>query len=107
MSGITIEIPDAAVAPAGTTEITLPSGAVAAVRQGTGRDLRLAQMAAGQPFDALKFEYALLAQVATVEGKLVRMEQIDAMRIDDVLELQGAMNRVNFPTRKPASEAAS
>jgi len=106
MTGLTIEVPDAVPA-VGSAEITLPSGAVATIRQGTGRDLRLAQMAVGQPFDPLRFEYALLAQVATVDGKPVRMEQIDAMRIDDVLELQAAVNRINFPTRQPASEPAS
>jgi len=101
-----IQLPDPTPANGGH-EITLPSGAKATVRQGTGKDLRLAQMATGQPFDALKFEFALIAQVVTVDGKPVRMEQLDGMRIDDVLALQAETNRINFPTRPPAVEAAS
>ncbi len=107
MSGIQVQIPDAALAPAsGEHEITLPSGARASIRQGVGRDLRLAQMATGQPFDPLKFEYALLAQLCTVNRKKLTLEQIDTLPINDVLELQGEMNRLNFP-RPAAGEAAS
>lgn len=110
--GLVITIPDAAVAPSAATalaaahEIALPSGAVASIRHGNGRDLRMAQMASGQPFDALKFEYALVAQVATIDGKKLTVEQIDTLPIGDVLELQAEVNRVNFPpTKAPAPGA--
>lgn len=103
--GITVEVPEPG-APSSAATITLPTGISAVVRHGTGRDLRMAQMLIGQ--DASRFLYALIAQVTTIGGKRVTMESIDEMTIEDVIELQAEVNRVNFPTKAaPAPDTAA
>jgi hypothetical protein len=84
-SGITIDVPEAAAAPAvPEREVPLPSGAVATIRPGKGKDIRLALMAVGTPFDAGRYRFALLARKVKIGGKQLTMEQMDELSEDDV-----------------------
>jgi hypothetical protein len=94
--GLTVHVSDVSESES-PHEVQLPSGAIAMVRRGKGRDLRLAQMAVGQPFDDVRFEYALIARLTTIGGKKVTMEEVDEMSIGDVLVLQREVDSINFP----------
>lgn len=83
-------------------EVQLPSGSHATIRCGNGRDLRLAQMAAGEPFDDARFEYALIARLTMLDGRKIKMEEVDELPIGDVLVLQREVSAANFPP--PAAE---
>lgn len=63
----------------------LPSGRAARVRSGVGRDL-LAASRAG----AGRAQYALLAELATIDGAQLTLDEIDAMPLPDLLALQSA-----------------
>src|ERR1022692_1962556 len=67
--------------------ITLPSGKPAEVRRGKGRDLMRAHRAVvGNP-EPLSVSFALIAELARVEGKALVYEDILEMDLDDVLTL--------------------
>ncbi len=72
-----------------TRTITLPSGANAEITPGTGKTLRKAARMAGGGDDPMAVAYALVALLATVDGKPLTMEDVDAMDLEDVLALQG------------------
>jgi hypothetical protein len=94
--GVTVHVSDVD-ATESLREVRLPSGGTAMVRCGRGRDLRLAQMAVGQPFDELRCEFALIARLITIDGRKITMEEVDEMPIRDVLALQQEVDSVNFP----------
>lgn len=76
---------------AGRVRYTLPSGAVADFRPGTGRLLRLAGRLVGEDADPICYEYALIAVRALLDGQPVSVEQIETMSDDDVAQLLGAL----------------
>jgi len=71
-----------------TKSIQLPSGRVAIVRRGTGKDLmRAHRVVAGNP-EPIAVSFALIAELALVEAKALVYEDVLAMDLDDVLVLQ-------------------
>ncbi len=76
--------------------IALPSGASAMVRKGYGRDLMRAQrVAAGGDSTAVVF--ALIAELAEIDGRRIVYEDVLAMEMGDVLALQAEVVGENFP----------
>jgi len=104
---VEVIIPDAPAVGSVEHEIVLPSGKKAVIRQGTGKDSRLAMMAVGLPFDWGKYRYAVAAMVTKIDGKQITMEAIDAMPIADALALQGAVEEQNFPTPPRGEEQSA
>lgn len=83
--------------------ITLPSGKTAAVRRGKGRDLMRAQRAvAGNP-DPTAVVFALVAELAQIDGAPIVYEDVVEMDLGDVLVLQAEVTGANFP--EPAQDS--
>jgi hypothetical protein len=72
-------------------EIKLPSGRVALVRKGFGRDLMRAHRAAGNNREPTAITFALIAELAQVNGKTIVYEDVLAMELGDVLSLEAAI----------------
>jgi hypothetical protein len=93
-------------------EITLPSGRMAVVRKGTGRDLMRAHRAVAANPEPIAVSFALVAELAQVEGKPIVYEDMLAMELADVLTLQAAVmgeaaaDNPNFPSA-PATDPSS
>lgn len=104
MSGIKIEIPDTAIGGGWGEELTLPSGIKARVRRGKGRDLRMAQMACGEPFDMGKLDNAMTARLSFLDGKPATFEQIEDLDIVDFVALKEAVVEANKSPSAPAGE---
>jgi hypothetical protein len=80
--------------------LTLPSGKIAAIRKGKGRDLMRAQRAiAGNP-DPTAVVFALIAELAQIEGASIVYEDVVEMDLGDVLVLQAEVTGANFPSRR-------
>jgi hypothetical protein len=81
--------------------ITLPSGRTARIRRGKGRDLMRAHRAAAGNPEPLAVSFALVAELAEIEGKPIVYEDVLAMDLEDVLALQaevvGGDGDANFP----------
>jgi len=104
-AGIKIEIPDTAAAPVEEIRtVPLPSGAVATIRPGKGKDIRLALMAVGTPFDTGRYRFALLARKVKIDGKQLTMEEVDELPEGDVETL---MVEVNGERPSPTAPAGS
>jgi hypothetical protein len=75
--------------------ITLPSGAIAAIRCARGRDLMRAQRAAtgGDPTAVV---FALIAELSEIDGRRIVFEDVMAMDLGDVLALQTEVVGENF-----------
>jgi hypothetical protein len=88
-------------------KIDLPSGARAEVRKGYGRDLMRAQRAVAGG-DASAVVFALIAEVARVDGRKIVYEDVLEMNLADVMALQAEVIDENFD-RPPqrASQASS
>ena len=85
--------------------VTLPSGKTAAIRRGKGRDLMRAQRAvAGNP-DPTAVVFALIAELAQIDGAPIIYEDVIEMDLGDVLVLQAEVTGANFPEPAPASPA--
>ncbi|HEV2169763.1 MAG TPA: hypothetical protein VGR40_02390 [Candidatus Binatus sp.] len=83
--------------------IELPSGAKATVRKGYGRDLMRAQRAvAGNP-DPTVVVFALIAELAHIDGAPIVYEDVVEMDLGDVLVLQAEVTGANFP--EPAQDS--
>jgi hypothetical protein len=84
--------------------ITLPSGKAATIRKGKGRDLMRAHRAvAGNP-EPMAVSFALVAELAHVEGRPIVYEDLLAMDLEDVLALEAevmgaAESEPNFTVR--------
>ncbi len=87
--------------------IALPSGASAAVRKGCGRDLMRAQRVT-EGGDATAVVFALIAELAEIDGKPITYEDVLAMDLDDVLALQGEVVGENFrfPPQGPSPDSS-
>lgn len=77
--------------------LTLPSGKIAVVRNGKGHDLLQAQMKAK---NSEEIPYALIAELAEIDGQALVYEDILEMDLSDVVVLQGEISG-KFQTTKP------
>jgi len=69
-------------------EVKLPSGRLALVRKGFGRDLMRAHRAVGHNPEPTAITFALIAELAQVDGKNIVYEDVQAMELGDVLALE-------------------
>lgn len=67
-------------------ELTLPSGKIAIIEKGKGKDLLQAQMKAKSSDE---IPYALIAELTEIDGQKLVYEDILEMDLEDVLALQG------------------
>ncbi len=101
--GIKIEVPDGSAAgEVWGPDLALPSGKKAQFRRGTGKDVRLALAAVGQPFDGTRYLYALIARMAKIDGKPTTMEGMDDLDAEDAEKL---LEEVRKPRPSPAAPA--
>src|SRR6266851_2919591 len=86
--------------------IELPSGARAEVRKGLGRDLMRAQRTAAGG-DASAVVFALIAELARVDGRKLVYEDVLDMELADVLALQAEVIGENFerPPRRASQDS--
>ena len=102
---VNIKPTDPSAESAQSRSITLPSGRIAAIRKGKGRDLMRAQRAvAGNP-DPAAVVFALIAELAHIGGQPIVYEDLAEMDLDDVLVLQAEVMGANFPEPAPDSPA--
>jgi len=83
--------------------ITLPSGKRAQLRKGKGRDLMRAHRAVAGNSEPMSVSFALIAELAKVDGRALVYEDILEMDLDDVLTLEAEVSgagesQVNFPS---------
>lgn len=75
--------------------INLPSGSIAVVKEKfKGKHIRKAQLIANS--DSSKLMYAIIAQLVTIDGQGIVMEDLDEMSGPDVLALMGHFGAENF-----------
>ena len=82
--------------------IALPSGKQAEVRKGKGRDLMRAHRAVAGNSEPMSVSFALIAELARVDGKPLVYEDVLEMDLDDVLTLEAEVtgageSHTNFP----------
>ena len=70
-----------------TKSLPLPSGKVAMIRAGKGRDVILAGRVVNAGKEPMAFAMALMAQLTTIDGKPIVMEDLEEMDIEDVMVL--------------------
>jgi hypothetical protein len=70
-------------------QIPLPSGRIATIREGRGRDLINAQRAVGKTAESSALLQALVAMLCTEDGKEIVYEDVLKMPVADVLMLEG------------------
>lgn len=80
--------------------INLPSGKIAVLKSGKGLDLLHAQMKAKS---SEEIPYALIAELAEIDGQSLVYEDILEMDLSDVIELQSAISGKFQPTKKEES----
>jgi hypothetical protein len=76
--------------------VTLPSGKTATLRKGKGRDLMRAQRALAGNSDPTAIVFALIAELAQIDGAPIVYEDVLEMDLDDVLALQAEVAGANF-----------
>ncbi|MBF6559135.1 MAG: hypothetical protein IVW56_02510 [Candidatus Binataceae bacterium] len=84
--------------------IMLPSGRAATIRKGKGRDLMRAHRAVAGNQEPMAVSFALVAELAQVEGRPIVYEDVLAMDLEDVLVLEAevmgaAEGEPNFTVR--------
>ncbi len=84
-------------------DITLPSGKTAKIKEGLGKHLRMAQRKAVSPED---ITFALISELAQIDGQPIVYEDLDDMPLKDVLMLVSEVAG-DFPTRLPSSSSTS
>lgn len=72
-----------------TKTLTLPSGKVAMIENGKGRDLLQAQMKAKT---ADEIPYALIAELVEIDGQKLVYEDILELDLEDVIALQAEVS---------------
>lgn len=70
-------------------ELTLPSGKVAVIEKGKGKDLLQAQMKAKASDE---IPYALIAELVEIDGQKLVYEDILELDLEDVIALQGEIS---------------
>ena len=89
-------------------QITLPSGATAEVRKGRGKDLMRAHRAVRGKDDPMAISFALIAELANIDGKTIVYEDVLEMNLSDVLALQTEIMGSDFQLPPlPSSPASS
>ena len=78
-------------------EFDLPSGKHVILLKGTGRDQRLAATVAGDNADSIKIQDALASRLSLVDGKRIRMEDVDEMDFDDAMVFRAEVSQVLRP----------
>src|SRR6266446_8892756 len=78
-----------------TNTIQVPSGASAEIRKGMGRDLMRAQRAVAGG-DASAVVFALIAELAGIDGQKIVYEDVLEMELADVMALQAEVVGENF-----------
>lgn len=84
-----------------TKELILPSGKTATIEKGKGKDLLQAQMKAKT---SEEIPYALIAELAEIDGQKFVYEDILEMDLSDVIALQGEITG-KFQTATPGETA--
>lgn len=87
--------------------LALPSGRSAAIRKGFGRDLMRAQRVAGPAGDPSAVVFALIAELAEIDGARVLYEDVLGIDLADVLALQAEVAGANFQDPLPAPSRPS
>lgn len=83
-----------------TRTITLPSGRTATLRTGRGRDLVNAHRAVASNPEPIAISFALIAELATIDGRKIVYEDLLTMDLNDVLVLESEIIEApaeNFP----------
>src|SRR5690242_7131262 len=85
-----------------TRTTTLPSGKRAEVLNGKGRDLMRAHRAVAGNTEPMSVSFALIAELARIEGKPLVYEDVLEMDLEDVLALEAEVtgagsSHENFP----------
>ena len=70
-------------------ELTLPSGKIAVIKNGKGKDLFQAQIKAKLPEEII---YALIAELVEIDGAQIVYEDIFEMDLSDVIMLQNEIS---------------
>ncbi|HVA84521.1 MAG TPA: hypothetical protein VNF28_06435 [Candidatus Binataceae bacterium] len=83
--------------------VNLPSGKIAVIRRGKGRDLMRAQRAVAGNSDPTAVVFALIAELAQIDGAPIVYEDVVEMDLGDVLVLQAEVTGANFP--EPAQDS--
>ncbi len=86
------------------TTVTLPSGAVAEIRPGKGRDLMMAQRMAKNESE---IGWGLMAKLVTIDGKKKVLEDYLDMDLADVLVLQAEVVGKSVASRAPSTSSTS
>jgi hypothetical protein len=75
-------------------EITLPSGKVAVIKDGKGKDLFWAQKMANDTSEIMKM---LMVRLVLVDGNPITEDDLDEMDISDVLMLTNEFGKIFSP----------
>lgn len=108
-AGVTVNIPDDSVFPS-DMEIPLSTGTVAKMRKAKGRDMKAASRffsstkMGNTAEDGISFMHAMIAFTTQINGKVVKLEDIEDMDLVDVVKLQKAYNDLNFPEAAKSGE---
>ena len=70
-------------------ELTLPSGKIAIIEKGKGKDLLQAQIKAK---NSDEIPYALIAELVEIDGQKLVYEDILELDLEDVIALQGEIS---------------
>jgi hypothetical protein len=84
-----------------STAFTLPSGRIATLRRAKGRDLIRAHRVTAGNTEPVSLSFALIAEIAQIDGKELVYEDVLETNLDDVLALENAIlgaaeSNVNF-----------
>ena len=75
-------------------EITLPSGKIAVIKDGKGKDLFWAQKMANDASEIMKM---LMIRLVEIDGKQITEDDLDEMDIADVLMLTSEFGKIFSP----------
>jgi hypothetical protein len=78
----------------GGKKITLSDGRTAVIRKGKGRDAIKAQRISGT--DSAKYFAALMAELVTVDGNKMVMEDFEELDLQDYMTIQVELAGANF-----------
>jgi hypothetical protein len=76
------------------TEVKLPSGQIATIKDGKGKDLFWAQKMANDPSEIMKM---LMVRLVEIDGKPITEDDLDEMPIPDVVALTGEFGKLFSP----------
>ena len=76
------------------TEVKLPSGKVAVIKNGKGKDLFWAQKMANDSSEIMKM---LMIRLVEIDGKGITEDDLDEMDIADVLQLTVEFGKIFSP----------